>query len=388
MPTVSINVSYDSGTNTIVLGAGAPADLPAISRALGQPSALRELAPGEWLLAANLRVERGATLHIAGPAAYRLRLRSDEGGFVWIKALGGQITFTATCVTSWDAGRASVDKNYDDGRAFVLARDGALMNINDSELSYLGYDANESYGVAWRLAGTTGTAMNSRFGYNFYGLYSFEASDLVIRGNEVHHSLRYGIDPHTRSSHLLIEGNSSHHNGKHGIILAEECADSVIRANTVYSNTLHGIVLYQGSDNNLVEGNVSYGNELQGINVNNASNNTIRANTVFGNAEAGIGVGQDSHGTQITGNNVHDNLKDGIYLYSDAISTVLRDNIVSGSARYGVYVKSKGNQIVSGNQVFGNAVGVYLNVADAPEISRSDNRIENNREADIRSGGD
>ncbi len=383
-----MSVTYDTATNTIVLRAGGPTDLPTISRALSQPHALRELAPGDWLLAANLRIESGATLRIAGPVARRLRLRSDEGGFVWIKAFGGQLTFAETCVTSWDVGRSHVDQNYDDGRAFVLARDGARMDIRDSELSYLGYDADESYGLAWRTPGTTGSALNSRFGYNYYGLYSYEASDLVIRGNEVDHSILYGIDPHTRSSRLLIEGNASHHNGKHGLILAEECADSVIRANTVYSNTLHGIVLYQGSDNNLIEGNTSYGNGLQGINVNNASNNTIHANTVYDNAEAGIGVGQGARGNQVVGNSVRDNLKDGIYLYSDASENVLRDNIVNGSARYGVYIKSEDNQIAGGNQIFGNAVGVYLNVGDPPDISRTDNRIENNRDADIRNGGD
>jgi parallel beta-helix repeat protein len=385
--TMSMTVSYDTETNTIVLRAGAPAGLPALSRALARPAALRELAPGEWLLAANLRVERGAVLRISGPDARRLKLRSDAGGFVWIKALGGQLAFADTCVTSWDAGRDGADENYDDGRAFVLARDGAHMDIRDSELSYLGYDANESYGVAWRTAGTTGSALNSRFGHNFYGLYSYEASDLVIRGNEVHHSVLYGIDPHTRSNHLLIESNISHHNGKHGIILAEECTDSVIRANTVYSNTLHGIVLFQHSNRNLVEGNTSYGNELQGINVNDSSNSIIRGNTAYGNAEAGIGLGQGAADNQVAGNTVSNNLKDGIYLYSDATTNELRDNTVSGNARYGVYIKSEGNRIAGGNQVFGNAVGVYLNVAAPPEISREDNRIYGNREADVRTGG-
>ena len=382
-----MTISYDAGTNTIALRAGAPVDLPALSRALDRPTALRELAPGEWLLAANLRVERGATLRIAGPEVHRLKLRSDAAGFVWIKAFGGQLAFVDTCVTSWDAGRSGADENYDDGRAFVLARDGARMDIRDSELSYLGYDANESYGVAWRTAGTTGSALNSRFGYNFYGLYSYEASDLTIRDNEVDHSVLYGIDPHTRSNRLIIEGNSSHHNGKHGIILAEECADSVIRANTVYSNTLHGIVLYQESNGNLVEGNTAYGNGLQGININNASNNIVRSNTLYGNAEAGLGVGQDARDNQVIGNSVRDNLKDGIYLFSGATNNVLRDNIVSGSARYGLYVKSVGNQIAGGNQIVSNTVGVYLNVVDPPEISRTDNRIENNRDADVRSGG-
>lgn len=377
-------ISYDPDTNTILLGAGAPPTLPAIGAALGRPDLLRELAPGEWLLAANLRLGKGAALQIAGPEVRRLKLRSDAQGFVWIKAFGAQLDFVATCVTSWDAAGNSVDTNDSDGRSFVLARGGARMSIRDSELSYLGYYANESYGVAWRQFGTTGVATNSRFGHNFYGLYSYEASDLIIRGNEVHHSVRYGIDPHTRSDRLLIEDNISHHNGKQGIILAEECSDSTIRGNTVYANALHGIVIYQRSNNNLVEGNTSYSNGLQGINVNDASNNTVRGNTAYDNAEAGIGVGQDAAGNLLIGNIVRDNRKDGITLYSNASGNTLRDNVVSGNTRYGIYVKSAGNAIERGNQVFGNSVGIYLNAASTPAVSLDTNQVYNNHETNVR----
>jgi parallel beta-helix repeat protein len=386
-PEVSMPISYDAATNTILLVGGAPITLPGLARALAQPRLLRELAPGEWLLNANLRISNRAQLEIAGPAVRRLKLRSDPQGFIWIKAFGAQLTFADTCVTSWDSGQNSVDINDADGRSFVLARGASRMDIRGSELSYLGYYANESYGVAWRQPGTTGSAIDSRFGHNFYGMYSYEASDLVIRGNEVHHSTRYGIDPHTRSNRLLIEGNISHHNGKQGIILAEECGDSTIRGNTVYANALHGIVIYQRSNNNVVEGNTSYGNGLQGININDSSGNTLRANTTYDNADAGIGVGQNAANNQLAGNTVRDNRKDGITFYSDATGNTLRDNIVSGNARYGIYVKSANNLIDAGTQVFGNAIGIYLNVTPAPTISLEANHIHDNRDQNVRVGG-
>jgi parallel beta-helix repeat protein len=376
--------TYDADANTIVLRAGSQATLATVGQVLERPAALRELAPGEWLLSANLLVEPGAALWIGAPEVRWLKLRSDTGGFVWIKALGGTLTFANTCVTSWDAAQNDVDTQYADGRSFVLARDGARMVIRDSALSYLGYDADESYGVAWRLAGTSGAAINSRFGHNFYGLYSYAVDGLVVRGSEVHHSVRYGIDPHTRSNRLLIEGNRAHHNGKHGIILAERCSNSVIRGNVVFNNTLHGIVLYQDSNHNLVEGNTSYGNGQQGINVNASSDNTIRSNTVYDNAGAGIGVGQGASANRIVGNHVRANREDGIVLYSAARDNVLRNNTVSDNARYGIYLKSAGNTIAGGHHVFGNLVGVYLNVEQPPQISRTANRIYGNREADVR----
>jgi parallel beta-helix repeat protein len=386
LATSNVAVGYDAATNTITLRKGSATTLAALSHALDRPAALRERATGEWLLDANLRVERGAELRIAAPEVTWLKLRSDASGFVSIKALGGKLVFAGVCATAWDSARNSFDDDDQDGRSFVLARDGAQMDIDGAELSHLGYDANESYGVAWRLSGTSGVIANSRFGHNFYGLYSYEASDLVIRGNEVDHSQNYGIDPHTRANRLLIEGNVSHHNGKQGIILAEECSDATVRNNIVYANTLHGIVIYQRSNHNLVEGNTSYSNGLQGININDSSSNTVRNNTVYDNVEAGIGLGQDAQDNLLSGNIVRDNRKDGISLYSDAATNVLRDNQVSGNTRYGIYVKSEGNTIPGGNHVFGNAVGVYLNVSKPPEVSQQTNRIYDNHEADVRTG--
>jgi parallel beta-helix repeat protein len=389
-PTIPIATSavarYDEEKNSIVLSdSGGLVSLPLLAQAL-PTRVLREVAPGEWLLSANLRIEQGANLEIGGPQVRWLKLHSRGDNFVWIKALGGRLRIVATRITSWDPQREDYDHNYEDGRSFLLARDGAQMEISDSELSYLGYEANESYGVAWRLKSTGGAASNSVFGHNFYGLYLYEVSGLVIRGNEVHHSVRYGIDPHTRSNKLLIENNTSHHNGKQGIILAEGCAEGIIRNNVVHSNGLHGIVLFQHSNDNLVEGNTSYDNALHGININGSNRNTVRGNTVYGNGEAGIGIGQEAAGNLIDDNIVRTNLRDGIYLFSDASKNSLQNNLVIGNPRYGIYIKSEENMIGGGNEVLENGVGVFLNVDQPPQISTSENRIYNNRDADIRGG--
>ncbi len=381
-PPAELQVYYDGGGNTIVLRGGSAPSLAALSQALGRPELLRELAPGQWLLAAPLRVEQGAALRIAAPEARWLKLRSDETGFASIKVLGGRLELEGVCVSSWHPARERFDENYEDGRSFLLARDGAYMAIRGADLRYLGHDSGESYGVSWRL-GAGGEILDSLVAYNYFGLYSYEASDLVMRGNEVHHSVLYGFDPHTRSSRLVIENNVSHDNGKHGIILAEECSDSLIRNNVVYNNLHHGIVIYLRSNNNLVEGNIAYGNAGQGININELTGNIIRGNSVYDNLEAGIGVGQQANRNQVIGNDVRANRKDGIVLYSDAAATVLRDNTVSDNARSGIYVKSEGDAEIAGNEVAGNTVGVYLNVARPPAISREANRIHDNHQADV-----
>jgi parallel beta-helix repeat protein len=378
-------VNYDSDSNTITMERGDSTGLAGLRDALNQPDLLQELTPGEWRLAANLQINEGASLHLAAPEVRRLKLRSDEEAFVWIRAFGGELTFTGTEVSSWDSTRNGVDENYADGRSFVLARSGARMNITDSVFTHLGYAADESYGVAWRLEGTRGEAVNSRFGYNYYGLYSYEVPGLVIRGNEVHHSVQYGIDPHTKSNHLLIEGNRAHNNGKHGIILAEGCSDSIIRNNEVFNNQLHGIVLYQRSNNNLVEGNTVYGNALEGININNANGNTVRNNTVYENGEAGIGVGQGARNNQIIGNTARNNGQDGIYFYSNARENSVLENLVADNQRYGIYIKSERNREIEGNQVSGNTIGIFHPGEHTDQQIQDANRVANNRTTDIAS---
>ncbi|MBC8077175.1 MAG: right-handed parallel beta-helix repeat-containing protein, partial [Chloroflexales bacterium] len=190
-----INVELRKGT-IVLHNSGGAVSLAALARALSS-TALQQAAPGEWLLTANLQIDPGAELLIAAPEVRWLKLRSDAKSFVWIKALGGTLRISNTKVTSWNPQARTVDNAHENGRSFVLARDGATMTIDSAEMSHLGYEANESYGVAWRLEGTQGAANNSTFGYNFYGLYLYRAAGLTIRNNTVHHSIRYGIDPHT-----------------------------------------------------------------------------------------------------------------------------------------------------------------------------------------------
>jgi parallel beta-helix repeat protein len=375
---------FDGSTNTIILSAGAGVSLGALSQALDRPEALRELAPGEWLLGANLQIEPGAALRVAAPEVRWLKLRSDEEQFVALRALGGELTIAGACVTSWDAGRSAADENYDDGRSFVLARDGAQLTVEGAELRYLGYDADESFGLAWRTAGTGGALLDSAVSHNYYGVYSYEVDDLLIRGNEVHHNVLYGIDPHTRSLRLRIEGNEVHDNGKHGIILAEGCADGVVSGNRVYNNLHHGIVVYNGSDRALVEGNSSFGNGGQGININNSAGGMVRENLVYENLGAGIGVGQGAADNQLEANKVRANGEDGVVLFSAATGTTVRANTIADNLRYGIYIKTAGEAQVLGNSIVGNRVGVYLLDAVA-QVDPAANSIAGNHEGPIQS---
>jgi parallel beta-helix repeat protein len=301
-----------------------------------------------------------------------------------VKAFGGSIHVSGSCITSWDPAAGTVDVENADGRGYLLARDAATMTIDNAEIRYLGHGAVESYGMSWRLGGTKGAITNSIVSHNYFGLYSYEVDGLVVADNEFHDNVLYGIDPHTVSLGLIIERNVVHDNGKHGIILAEDCVDSVIRDNIVYRNAHHGIVLYLRSDRNTIEGNHTFANAAQGININESHDNAIRGNHVYDNVESGIGITQTSQNNLIENNQSRANQQDGIRIVSEAAQTTLRANTVGENGRYGVYVDVDGDVDIARNTIFANRSGIMLK--GSAVVPDGDNAIFDNQEAAIARG--
>ena len=90
-----------------------------------------------------------------------LRLRSnvgsaisgtvDSGSFVYIRTHNGVINIDGVKIYGWDEANATFDTNIADGRAYIIAKFGAELNIRNAEISYLGTnESSESYGVTWR----------------------------------------------------------------------------------------------------------------------------------------------------------------------------------------------------------------------------------------------
>lgn len=375
-------ITFDGPSNTIQLTQGQNVTMTGLSKAVGNPAALREVAPGEWLLSANLEIGKGASMTIAAPEVRWLKLKSDTASFISLKVASGGLAVTGSCITSWDDGEQRADINSAVSRSFILARDGAAMTIDHAEIGYLGYGNKESYGLAWRTDGTTGHIVDSIVSHNLYGVYSYGVGGLEVIGNDIHDNVLYGVDPHTGSHDLKIENNLVHDNGKHGIILAEHCINSVISGNTVYRNAHHGIVLYLHSDNNTVENNDTFLNASQGVNINGSANNTVVDNRVYDNLESGIGVAETGEDNTLRQNDIRGNKFDGIRLVTAATATSLQDNVIGQNGRYGVYVDSDGPFTLAGNTIWSNKAGLQMRGASAP--TESGNSIFDNTDADIR----
>jgi len=335
---------YSRELNLITIEHGVATTLSGLKAAL--PQAPLEPVDREhriWLLSASVLLTNGSTLLLHGRAAGgdvdELRLRSDNtgapGSVVSLTADHGILDIRATRITSWDTAVGGPDIEYETyGRAFVRARSRmrammliprqSRMDVIDSEIAFLGYAANESYGLVWKVVAPEpfvfdyvrvyGNVVRSRIHDNYFGLYASGARGSEWRGNEVHHNVQYGLAPHTRSDDLRIEDNDVHDNGRHGITVREHCARVVIRHNRVWANGESGITLHRGSNGGLVADNQVFRNGDTGITVHGSAGVTVRGNAVRDNAHIGIQLAMGANENRIEDNEVRGNGFYGLFV--------------------------------------------------------------------------
>jgi poly(beta-D-mannuronate) C5 epimerase len=332
---------YASSSNRIYVENGGTTTLTQIrANTPSLPAGALTRSGNVWTLNVELRIEDGVTLLLHGSAVGgdvdELRLKSDSGGEVNLWAEYGTIDIEATRIHSWNASAGTVDTDYSDGRAHIRVRsflgsDGVAresrMDIVNSEISYLGYNAAESYGLVWKVIGDPGANFSlydkvnvygdifgSDIHHNYYGMYTFGHEDGQWVGNEMHHNVGYGFDPHDDSDNLLIEDNDVHDNGLHGIIASKRCNNVVIRNNRSYNNKQAGIMLHRSSDDGLIEGNEVYDNGDSGIALFASWRITVRNNTLLRNGRSGVRFSMGAGDNRVEGNTI-DGGGDGFEFY-------------------------------------------------------------------------
>ncbi|MBC8162036.1 MAG: right-handed parallel beta-helix repeat-containing protein [Roseiflexaceae bacterium] len=397
LATYTIGAGVNGDTTVFISGPGANVTLPNIRDALKVISPTAELLVLEdatnkvWQSNVSLFVNRGVTLTLTTDTVAWLKLRSQsaniqltraEAGeaaynyksFVSLRTYNGVVTIDGVKITSWDPVQNTVDTDVSNGRSYLLAKYNARMDIKNADLSYLGSADGESYGVSWRdinsseqpgvlLTRVTGQVLNSTFSNNYYGIYTYQARDMVFRGNKFHHNIGYGFDPHDFSTRFLVENNEAFENGNHGFIISRGCNNFVFRGNKSYNNRYtvgtdirraHGFMLDPGSPNsrypqepsflNLLENNEAWGNDGYGLRVVGSISNTIQLNTFRDNLQ-GMTLEQGSTGNIVKNNTISGSGLYGMYLFGGSDRTTITGNTVTKSGKHGIYIKTGGNTI-------------------------------------------
>lgn len=365
-------VRYVSSTNTIYLtGGGSFTPTQIVAACPDAPLKLVDSSSRTWELDADLVVQEGSTLTLAGKAAGgdvdNLRIRSLASNKATevqqIAALYGTIDIESVNISSWDTAAGGPDTNEklssspqstDRGRAFIraistYAADGktvlaSRMNIRNSKLSYLGYFGGEAYGVAYKARGcdrdhisackkmrVRGEQLNSTFDHNYMGTYTWGAYGITFRGNTYSNNVAYGLDPHDGSSNLIIDKNRFTYNGNHGLICSQLCTKLTITNNISDHNgvrpsgataadddadgQVHGIMLHRGVTNSVISGNmVTDQVRGAGIAIFDSTNNKVSNNTLINNAY-GIRLSVGTAKNTFKSNTITDSIQNAVYMY-------------------------------------------------------------------------
>lgn len=442
-PIVRIAPSDDSSANgapTIFVYSPTPTSQPVVATLQDIRDGLAALSPprselltetvmpnGEhvWTLGMHMQISRTVTLRISGgPGAVGarvdwLRLRSDPSpgypklsdpnnpdsskiydftSFAALRTRNGSLFIENTKITSWDTTIQAVDTNYEDGRPFLLAREDARMDICNSEIAYLGFGAGQAYGLSWRDVNSSsdppeapkrrrvrGDMIGSESHHNYYGYYTFQAQDMIVRGNKFYSNIQYGFDPHDYTTDVLVEHNEAFDNGNHGFIISRGCERFVFYRNKSYENRVkpgsknpsaHGFMLDPGSPssgqqspsvNNLYIENESYNNDGYGIRILDSDDNTFIENKFIGN-RTGISLEEGSSNNRFQGNIISGNIGQkideggvkslkggyGVTIYGGSDANIFEaENLISDNATVGISIKTANNLIVN-NIITGN----------------------------------
>ncbi|CAM9219249.1 unnamed protein product, partial [Sphacelaria rigidula] len=271
---------------------------------------------GMWLLNSDLYVLDGVTMQIRGVSvqgdADEFRLASSPENIMNLRAHGGSLDIDSTRIFSWDPVLQSYDEDIEDGRSYISCLSEVLtdsqetckgrakndmgegrMDIVNSEISHLGYDGSESWGLTWKVrgfcvektnpelfgaVGVFGNMYDSDIHHNYYGQYSYGHRGGDWSNNTVHDNFQYGFDPHDYSTGLTIHDNVVYNNDNHGIIASKWCTEVSIQGNEV-SDSLVGIFLHLGGDFAVVQNNYVHDNRDAGITLLEYSWATVTNNT-------------------------------------------------------------------------------------------------------------
>ncbi len=459
-------INDEHGQKTIqVTGADSVVTLPAIATGLGLSNTngsnvklLDDLGNGVWQLNGNLFIGDSVTLSVTAQSGVtELRLRSQAGvatanaqaavvaadalqhlsadtttsdataddiataeisstiaytSFAYLRTHGGTINLDSVKVYSWDPAANGFDQDINNGRAYIVAKYASTLNINNSELEYLGSADTDSQGVTWRdlndsaapsvlRTRVTGTVLNSQFHHNYYGAYTSQASTMTFRGNQFHDNLRYGLTLRDNTNSVLVESNEAFTNGSHGFFLSHGSNGNTLRTNKAHDNLdpgtslAHGFVLDPGSANtqqlpsldNVLDGNEAYNNEGYGLRLQSANNNQV-LNNLFHDNQQGISIDQTSTGNTLSGNTLQKNIANGVIVSETADGNTITGNTATENGNNGIYLRAN-NNIVSGNTANNNTkAGIGLLLAVGVPVLQNNQLISNTVAGNLDSGLD
>ena len=288
------------------------------------------------LITAPIFVLPDSRLTLDGLAIKNIRLLSQKNFYASIISEGSELFIINTHISSFDPRTGSPDMNLEDGRAFIrvdafIDKDGKRKNgfidVNGSEISYLGYNSIgrdgdfSAYGLSLKVrkeeeldfVQVNGRIRNSSLNNNYRGYYSYGARNIIFEGNLVHSNHDYGVDPHDDSDGFLAINNIIRNNGGTGLALSRRCDNSAVVGNKIFENGNNGILVHDLSNSVVIENNSVERNGLDGIVIHDSNQIRIIKNNISKNRN-GIRIFAGSTLIDVEENKFNENRRTDIFL--------------------------------------------------------------------------
>jgi mannuronan 5-epimerase len=332
-----------------------------LAKNVNDETILKNLGNGQYLLSADLRVDRGARLTLSSPEVTWLKISSTGSPEQYNIVVKGYMDINGVKVTSWSPDTDSVvgqDALGSIPRPYIRYQDAQGGVIQNSELAYMGHDGEKRRGFS--LGGTTTNIeiKNNDFHHWWYAFFSAGVGkNITVEGNKYHDNYAYAIDPHTASHDIKIARNEVYNNAGYGIICSEDCSNLLIEGNVVHDNPLSSITLSKNVHNSIVRNNIVYNSE-KGINFNASPDNEIFNNTIR-NVTLGFYLTRPSDGSiaSTSGNRIYNNtIENATVAVAANLNTdnnTLSNNVFVNTASYDYYLEG-GSKMTIEKQIFNN----------------------------------
>lgn len=318
---------------------------------------------GAGLLTANVFVGPGAVLAIDGRQLSTLRLTSGPAGFTTLVTWGGSLRLgSGLSVTSWDPAKQAPDTVSYDGRAYVRANTGDLR-MDGVNVTALGFWSGRTGGVAWTgddTGSATGTAVDSSFTGNHYGLFLSRSADVRLDRVRVTRSIRDGIRIHRGAMRTLVTASTVSAAGDDGIVVSRGSQSSVLQGVTSTANTGTGLVL---GGRSLASSATVSGAATTPTNGTVVDGATITANRGVSVRVHG-GVGTILRRLTVRGTDR------GIVLQDHAKAVSIERSTVTGTGSAGLVLDGDEQSVVSDSRFSGWRTGIQLRSSRQPVLRR------------------
>lgn len=331
-----------------------------LAKNINDDSILKNLGNGEYLLNADLAVEKDARLILAAPEVSWLKISNGGTPEQYNIVVNGYMDIDGVKVTSWDPDKNSVvgqDALGSIPRPYIRYQDAQGGVIQNSELAYMGHDGEKRRGFS--LGGTTTNIeiKNNDFHHWWYAFFSAGVGNVTVDGNKFHDNYAYAIDPHTGTHDIKITNNHVYNNAGYGIICSEDCFNILIEGNIVHDNPLSSITLSKNVHDSTVRSNIVY-NSDKGINFNASPDNKVYNNTIR-NVTVGFYITQPKDGSiaPSSGNRIYNNTVENAIIGAESNlntdNNTLSNNTFVNNTSYDFYVGGDSKMVIE-DQVFKN----------------------------------